>query len=226
MRKAPLDVATLVDVLESDYGPPPPIPRFSPMDELVSCILSQHTSDANSLPAFFRLKEELPSWDAVVEAGESRVAKVIRNAGLANQKAKSIIGTLCAIRERTGAYDISHLSDLGTAEALDWLVGLPGVGPKTASIVLCFSFGRDCVPVDTHVYRVGKRLDLIPGEMSADAAHAELRQRVPPGLAYRFHMALIRHGRSVCRAPKPRCEGCRLREQCPGAELAPVVRTS
>ncbi len=209
-----MNLSALVEALEAIYGPPPPIPRFEPMDELVSCILSQHTADANSLPAFFRLKEAFPSYEKVAEQPAEAIAEIIRNAGLANQKSKSILGVLRAIRERTGTYGIDLLASLSMPEARAWLESLPGVGPKTASIVLCFSFRMDAVPVDTHVFRVGKRLGLIPDKMGADPAHNHLLQIVPPGLAYRLHMALIQHGRAVCRAPKPHCERCPIKELC------------
>jgi endonuclease III len=188
------------------------------MDELVSCILSQHTADVNSLPAFFNLKEQYPTWEAVVAAGPTRIADAIRGAGLANQKTRSILGTLEAIRARTGAFSIEDLAKMPMLEARRWLESLPGVGPKTASIVLCFSFGMEAIPVDTHVYRVAGRLGLIPKSMSADRAHDALLRIVPKGWSYRFHMALIQHGRSTCRAPKPRCSECFLKQRCPSAK--------
>src|SRR5215208_1047840 len=103
-------VAALQKRLESRYGPPPSIPRFDPMEELVSCTLSQHTSDANSFPAFHRLREKYPTWESVVEAGAERIADVIRNAGLANQKSKSIVGVLTKIKELNGDYTIDNLA--------------------------------------------------------------------------------------------------------------------
>lgn len=219
---ADLDILCLVERCETLYGLPPPMPRFDPMDELVSCILSQHTSDANSLPAFFRLKEALPTWEAVVAAGQERVAELIRNAGLANQKSKSILACLSRIRELNGAYSIDSLSSLSPRVARAWLEQLPGVGPKTASIVLCFSFGMDVIPVDTHVFRVAWRLGLFSKELGENKAHDVLLDLVPKGLGYRFHMALIQHGRAVCRAPRPRCEACEFTAQC--AYFRQVVR--
>lgn len=219
---AELDIPQLVQRCEALYGPPPPIPRFDPMDELVSCILSQHTSDANSLPAFFRLKEALPTWEAVVAAGQDRVADLIRSAGLANQKSKSILACLERICELNGAYCIDQLSSVSPSDARAWLEQLPGVGPKTASIVLCFSFGMDVIPVDTHVFRAAWRLGLFPRELGESRAHDVLNDLVPKGLGYRFHMALIQHGRAVCRAPRPRCEACEFTSQC--AFFRKVVR--
>jgi len=184
------------------------------MDELVSCILSQHTSDANSYPAFERLKMALPTWEEVVAAGPETVAEIIRSAGLANQKAKSIIRCLDAIKEKTGKYDIDFLATMSIREGRGWLTELPGVGPKTASIVQCFAFGMPVVPVDTHVYRVSWRLGLIPEGVGENKAHDLLLQSVPGELAYRFHMALIQHGRQVCKAPTPLCEKCMVTDLC------------
>ena len=207
-------VRELVERLEAAYGPPPPPARFEPMDELVSCILSQHTSDANSYPAFERLKIALPTWEDVVDAGPDRIADIIRSAGLANQKAKSILGCLSAIKERTGGYSIDHLAGMSPKDARAWLSALPGVGPKTASIVLCFAFGMPVVPVDTHVYRVSWRLGIVPEDVGEIKAHDLLLEAVPGDLAYRFHMALIQHGRRTCKAPLPLCGECVVADLC------------
>lgn len=214
MPRRRIDLTALVADMEAIYGPPPAMPRFSPMDELVSCILSQHTADANSLPAFYRLKEAMPDWETIASAPTEQVADLIRKAGLANQKANSIQSALRCIRELTGSYDIGLLAEMPPIEARRWLEALPGVGPKTASIVLCFSFGMDLPPVDTHVFRVAWRLGLFPKEIGEAKAHDALLKVMPKALGYRLHMAFIQHGRSVCRAPKPRCEACEFSEMC------------
>jgi len=188
--------------------------RFDPMEELVSCILSQHTSDANSFPTFDRLREGYPDWQLAVDDGPEKVADVIRAAGLANQKSKSIVRCLVEIHRRTGSYSLDLLRTMPMLEARDWLTSLPGVGPKTASIVLCFSFGMAAIPVDTHVFRVSWRLGLIPEDMNEAKAHDALLAVVPGDLAFRFHMALVQHGRMVCKAPLPRCDVCNIRDYC------------
>lgn len=207
-------VEEVLSRLEACYGRPSAVRRFEPMDELVSCILSQHTSDVNSFPAFHRLKAAFPTWEEVVQAGEQRVAEVIRNAGLANQKSKSILGALRRIRELNGSYQIDMLAEMPALAARKWLEQLPGVGPKTAAIVLCFSFGMDVIPVDTHVFRVAWRLGLVPKAAGEAKAHDLLQPLIPEGMSYRLHMGMIQHGRAVCRAPKPKCADCRLADLC------------
>ena len=208
-------VRNVIERLEQVYGRPRMISRFDPMEELVSCILSQHTSDANSFPAFTRLRETFPDWQDVVDAGPEKLADVIRKAGLANQKSKSIIACLQQIKEMTGAYDLEHLRTMPTVQARDWLLELPGVGPKTASIVLCFAMGQEAIPVDTHVYRVSWRLGLIPEDIGENKAHDLLLEIVPPDFAFRYHTTLIQHGRITCRAPLPNCESCTVQDICP-----------
>lgn len=184
------------------------------MDELVSCIMSQHSSDANSFPAFTRLKEAYPTWEDVVAAGATSVADVIRMAGLANQKAKNIIACLKEIHARTGGYSIDLLRQMPTLAARKWLMELKGVGPKTASIVLCFSMGRETIPVDTHIYRVSWRIGFIPEGVGELKAHDLLLDLVPNELAFRYHVDLIQHGRVVCKAPLPNCQECQVTDLC------------
>lgn len=207
-------VREIVSRLEARYGVTEWKARFEPMDELVSCILSQHTSDANSFPAFYKLKERFPDWQRVVDAGQDALAEVIRSAGLAKQKAKSIVACLREVHARNGDYTLGNLEGLSLPEARKWLESLPGVGPKTAAIVLCFAFGLPAIPVDTHIFRVSWRLGLIPKAAGEAKAHDLLLAIVPKELAFRFHMALIRHGRAVCKARKPRCGECPVREFC------------
>jgi endonuclease-3 len=208
-------IVEALDRLETVYGKPEHEARFEPMDELVSCILSQHTADINSFPAFYRLKEKYPQWQQVVDAGPEAVADTVRKAGLANQKAKSIINVLREIKERNGEYSIDNLSSMSMRDARAWLSTLPGVGPKTASIVLCFSFGMPAIPVDTHIYRVSKRLGFVPETLSEAKAHDHLLGVVREEDAYRYHVLLIQHGRQVCKAQRPRCTECVLLSMCP-----------
>lgn len=207
-------IPELIDRLERLYGSPRFISRFDPIEELVSCILSQHTTDATSFPAFTRLRASFPDWEDLVRAGPEAVIPLIRKAGLPNQKAKSIIGSLTEVKNRNGAYTLENLRSMDLLDAREWLMTLPGVGPKTASIVLCFSFGMAAIPVDTHVFRVAKRLGLISESVSEAKAHDLLLKTVPADYAFRFHVALIQHGRQVCRAPIPACERCPLTQDC------------
>lgn len=209
------DVRALVKTLETQYGWPRYVNRFDPVDELICCILSQHSADANSFPAFTLLRSTLPEWEDVVQAGPERVAEIVKGAGLANQKGKFIVGSLKALNEAFGDYTLDPLRVMPVPEAMAWLQTLPGVGPKTAAIVLCFGFGKGVIPVDTHVHRVSMRLGLISPKTTANQAHDDLLKVVPAELAFAYHSLLIQHGRMVCRAPRPRCAECVVVAQCP-----------
>jgi endonuclease III len=191
-----------------------PKPVLPVIDEVVATVLSQHTSDVNSERAFAQLKERFPGWEQVADAPAEQVADAIRCGGIADQKARRIQQILAAIREREGRIDLGRLHDLGDAEVETYLLSLPGVGPKTAACVLVFSMGRAAFPIDTHVHRVATRLGWIPANTTADKAHRLLAPRVPPGIRYDLHVAMITHGRTVCRAQRPRCDACVLRDLC------------
>ena len=184
------------------------------MDELISCILSQSTSDTNRDKGFFALKARYPTWQAVVDAPPPDVVDVLRPAGLANQKAPRIQAVLARIYAERGEYNIDFLRDMPLEAARAWLMSFDGIGPKTAAIVLCFSFGKPAIPVDTHVHRVSGRLGLIPDKMSADKAHPLMDALIPVNWHYPFHLYLIYHGRETCTARVAHCERCPLTELC------------
>ena len=208
---------TVLNRLRRRYGDLVPPRRSDPLEELILTVLSQHTSDVNAERAFEALRAAFPTWDAVVRAPTRSVADAIRSGGLADTKAPRIQAILREVEARRGAFDLSSLERLSDDEARAELVSLPGVGPKTAAVVLSFSLGRDAMPVDTHVHRVTRRLGLVPPKTSAERADRLLHELVPEGLRTPLHVALIRLGREICKAPTPRCRICPLKDICPTA---------
>lgn len=199
-------------------------PGNDPVPELVLTILSQHTSDVNADRAFRHLLSKFDSLEAVAQAPVDDIAESIRNGGLARIKAPRIKAVLNHILEDRGKLDLDFLRELPLNEAKAWLTALPGVGKKTAAVVLCFSLGMPAMAVDTHVHRVSRRLGLIGDKTSADQAHDLLEDMVAPQEVYRFHVYLITHGRQVCKAQRPLCEGCPLADGCPtGRERLAIV---
>lgn len=211
-------VRTIFNRLQKRFGELVPPRSVDPLDELILTVLSQHTSDLNAERAFGGLKAAFPrGWAQIVEAPTEDVADAIRSGGLANSKAPRIKAILREVREREGAFGLDALRDMSDTQARDYLMSLPGIGPKTASVVLSFALGRDALPVDTHVHRVSRRLGLIPPKASAERADRILHDLVPDGLRTPLHVALIRLGREICKAPTPRCAECPLKDLCPTA---------
>lgn len=187
---------------------------MDPMEELISCILTQHTSDALSFPVFRRMMERYRTWDAVAEASQTELAETIKGAGLSNIKARRIQGTLRTLKQKRGDYDLGFLCEMEPISARRWLIDLPGIGPKCASIVLCFALNLPVVPVDTHIFRVGWRLGYYDKRIGEAKAHDAFHAVVPSELSFRFHVALITHGRQICKAPLPICGECPLIDRC------------
>ena len=208
---------TVLNRLRKRYGELVPPRRTDPLEELILTVLSQHTSDVNAERAFAALRAAFPSWEDVVRAPTRALANAIRSGGLADTKAPRIQAILREVGERRGVFDLSYLAELSDEEARAELVSLPGVGPKTAAVVLSFALGRDAMPVDTHVHRVTRRLGLVPPKASAERADRILHELVPEGLRTPLHVALIRLGREICKAPTPRCHLCPLQDICPTA---------
>lgn len=207
----------MVRRLRRRFGTLEPPRRTDPLDELVLTVLSQHTSDVNAGRAFEALRRRFPTWGAVAGAPETEVAEAIRSGGLANVKAPRIQAILREIRAREGGFDLGWMRRAAAARARGYLTSLPGVGPKTAAVVLAFSLGRPALPVDTHVHRVAGRLGFYPARTGPARAHVLMEQLVPARIRIPMHVGLIRLGREICKAARPRCEVCPLADICPTA---------
>ncbi len=206
-------VVRVCSMLDRHYGPKEWAAREPILDTLIRTILSQNTTGANCSEAFRSLMERFPTWAKVRDAPWEEIAEAIRTGGLANRKAPRIKRVLEQVCARGSEPDLEWVGDLRDAEALEYLTGFDGVGRKTAACVLMFALGRDVMPVDTHVYRVSKRLGLI-GNGNVERAHDLLQDMVPPDRIYSFHVNMVQHGRQVCHARNPKCEICVLRKGC------------
>jgi endonuclease-3 len=205
----------------------------------VLTILTQNTADVNAEHAFVLLRQAYPGngpvehhapgqgwggeglpdgvapdWIAVEAAPYEELVEVIRPGGLPNQKAKGIQAALRILRERRGDHSLEFLADLPALEAREWLTSIPGIGKKTASVVLMFSFGMPLVPVDRHVERVSRRVGLLPAKATNDDAHDYFMALVEPDRMHEAHVNLIHHGRVVCHSQRPAHEICPLRDRC------------
>ncbi len=201
-------------ILEDAYGPPRRRSRRDAISTLVHTILSQNTSDTNSGRAFERLRARFPSWAALRDAPLEAVTEAIRPAGLSALKAPRIQAVLRRIGAERGTLSLEFLRRWHVGRAKAWLRSLDGVGPKTAAIVLIFGLGKPAFAVDTHVDRVGRRIGLIPLGMSVEDAHDWMETLVRPRRYGPFHLLLVRHGREICKAARPRCEICPARKVC------------
>ncbi len=202
------------ELLEKAYGHRRRPAGDDPLDELIATILSQNTSDVNSGRAFDALQAAFPSWEAAMRAPTRRVAAAIRSAGLANIKAPRIQAVLRQIWKEQGHFDLAWLRRRPPDEVRAWLSRFPGIGPKTVACVMLFSLGKPAFPVDTHVFRVGRRLGILDKNARPETAPAAFEAAVPPSHYYSLHVNMIRHGRQVCTALRPRCPACALNRVC------------
>jgi endonuclease-3 len=207
-------IKKILTLIDRSYGKRSAFKKTNPLDELVRTILSQNTNDKNSLGAFAVLKIQFRSWDELLSTPVKKIENLIKHAGLANIKARRIKNVLSEIKRREGVLNLARLAGLSDEDTLHYLISLEGIGPKTAACVLLFSFGRHVMPVDTHIFRISKRLGLIGRDVSIEEAHRILSSIVPKSLIYEFHLGIIEHGRKTCIAQGPRCGSCLLYGLC------------
>ncbi|MFD1730555.1 endonuclease III domain-containing protein [Deinococcus malanensis] len=211
--------------LRAEYHPDLPLPRpeRQVLDALLRTLLSQQNTSTVAARQFAALKAAYPRWEAALLDGPDGIETVLRDAGggLARIKAGYIHGILAHLHEHLGTLDLAATRQLNDQEARNLLEGLPGIGMKTASLVLLFDLLRPALPVDTNIERVAKRLELFPQRWTAEKVERWFDAVVPREWAQRaaFHVAGVRHGRLTCRPREPRCDRCVLQDLCPSAAL-------
>jgi endonuclease III len=238
-RYRPGLVPFVLDGLAEIYGRPEWQRRLDPTSELILTILTQNSADTGAEVAFEALRAKYPGhgevvahhpgagwggvglpdgvepdWAAVEAAPLPELVETIWVGGLANQKAPRIQATLRKIREERGDYSLEFLGNMTAIEARDWLTQIDGIGKKTASVLLLFSFGLPLMPIDRHVDRVVRRVGMIPQKVSVDDAHDLFLGMLEPDQMYEAHVNLIQHGRKICHAQRPEHEICPLRARC------------
>ncbi len=199
------------------YGIPGAQPHGHAISELILTVLSQSTNDRNRDVAFLRLRDWFPTWEEVRDAPVDEVEEAIRPGGISKVKSARIKSILAAIAP-AGPLSLELLAPMTVPEAQRYLVSLPGVGRKTAACVLLFALGKHDVPVDTHVSRVGMRLELLRPGAGFEELHDTMLAITPAGEELELHLNLLRHGRRTCHARRPECRACALRRMCPSAD--------
>ncbi len=213
-KALPARTARVIAALEKEYGRPRLGDRKDPLSELVFTILSQNTTDMNRDRAWASLWSRFSSWDAIAAAPRRRVEDAIRVGGLAPTKSRVIQDVLRRVRSEEGGYTLDRLKRMSLEEVEAHLSTFKGVGLKTIRCVQVFSLGQPAFPVDTHIFRITKRLGLVPPKAGPEAAHRVMQTLTPAKEVLPFHINLIRHGRTICRAGRPLCDACVLRRHC------------
>jgi len=210
----PTTIPYILQNLKAAFGVPEPQRGLDPLDVLIETILSQSTTNANSDRAFASLKHRFPTWDRAMRARVSSIETAIKSGGLAKQKSARIKELLVEVNRRRGSLDLAFLKTAPLDEAKEFLSSLKGVGPKTVACTLLFSCNRPVFPIDTHIFRIARRLEMIPERCSDEEAHRLMGEMIPKKRYFEAHINLIRLGRQVCRPTNPRCEQCCLLDYC------------
>lgn len=187
--------------------------KSNPLDVLIATMLSQNTTDKTSYRAYMNLKNEIGSWEDVLNAPLINIRKAIQVCGLAKQKSKNIKTLLKKLKARQGRLTLNYIKKYGNKEIYNELLQYNGIGIKTISCVIAFGLGRDILPVDTHVHRVSNRLGLAKTS-SPDKTFEILNRVIPEGKKFFLHTLLIKFGRKICRAKNPFCGKCVLYDLC------------
>lgn len=184
-----------------------------PLSMLLGTILSQNTNDKNSYQAYKNLIHKFPDWNMLLSARVSEIEKLIRVAGLGNQKAKAIKRVVTYLSKNKGEVNLDYLREKENGEILNELTSLEGVGLKTASCVLLFALERNICPVDTHVHRTLNRTGLVKTS-TPDKTFAVISPNLPERIGHQIHTNLIKLGRTYCKPQKPVCKSCPLVKIC------------
>jgi len=194
--------------------------RGDPFRSLIRTILSQNTNYRNEDTAYKRLEEMIGVTPSTLsKASRENIAEAIRPAGMYNQRSLTLKNVADAVLRGYGG-DLASILEKPYEEARKELMMLPGVGQKTADVVLLFNAGRGVIPVDRHIERISRRLALVPEKANYDDIRGVLEGATNRDNYLDAHLSMIQFGRDTCRALNPRCQECFLADICPYPEKA------
>lgn len=200
--------------LAAAYGSPRHGNKDDPFEELVFIVLSQVTTHHSYGRVFERLCDAVGSWDDLLAMPLRRLKTLIKDAGLSGQKAPRLKAIARRLTADFGRVTLDPLREMTDEDAEEYLTSLPGVGVKSAKCILMYALGREVLPVDTHVWRVARRLGLLPEDLPYGRVHDVLEEAVAPADRYAIHVNAIVHGRRLCLPLRPRCTQCFLQRAC------------
>jgi endonuclease-3 len=216
----PTRLFNIIESLEQFYGVETKDWKLSPFPLLVNVVLSQHTNDINSGLAFERLQKIINPMTpkTILESPTSRIQSAIKPAGLWRIKTKRLKEIAKSVLKDHNGELISVLqSSRPLGEVRSILLDLPGVGKKTADILLLFKGDYPVFPLDTHCLRLSVRLGFIASSKKYDAVRCAFQEQLPPtsDIMKRGHLIIIKHGRQICKAITPECYRCPIDSLCP-----------
>ncbi|HEY9167207.1 MAG TPA: endonuclease III [Candidatus Kryptonia bacterium] len=208
-------LATIAERLRDHFGLPKrkrDLP--DPLELLIATILSQNTNDINSHKAFENLKSAITDFSLLDKTQPRKIETLIKVGGISKKKSRTIVRVVKEVKKGFRSFDHKSLRKIERSDLIERLRALPGVGYKTAACVSLFALGDDdAFPVDTHVHRVLNRIGVV-NERTPDKTYLAVRDSIPTGCGYQLHINLIRFGRKICTASKPRCMECPLFDLC------------
>ncbi len=184
------------------------------VEEIIYTMLSQNTSDVNSLKAFDNLRSTVGNWDDLLLMQPSQIALAIKVGGLSKVKAPRIKEILLKLTDRFGTLDKVSFAGWSKSDIIEYLTAMRGIGLKSAACIMLFGASISAFPVDTHIFRVSKRLGIIPMDSTTEYAHDLFDKAIPDAQKYDLHILMIKHGRVCCKAIKPACTRCGLTGFC------------
>lgn len=211
-------VEEVASALAEQYGDYAHGNKANPLSELLFILCSLQTNERLYRSTYTNLRRKFPKFRMLANASEAEIAEVIEHGGLSRQKARIIFQIIAKLDSDFGSPTLAPMRAMSDTECEEYLVGLPGVGKKTARCVMMYSLGRDVFPVDSNCWRVCRRVGWVrptrPDKSCSPRDMDRVQAGVPPPLRFSLHVNLVSHGRSCCLPAVPRCGTCCISQYC------------
>jgi len=216
--KSPAHLEAIAAILRSRYQDFDHYNKHNPLDELIFIICSVQTTEVSYKRTFRALRDEFKTFGHLNEAPAEYLARPLKPGGLSEVKSKSLRTIFDTITEKFGHLTLSPLRGFSDADCEAFLTSLPSVGKKVARCVMMYSLGRQVFPVDTHCWRIARRLGWVrPTTSDGHCSHKDmdrLQEKIPPARRFSLHVNFISLGREFCTTHNPKCAQCPIEKHC------------